>query len=435
MQQAVTRRGIFYGWWVVAASLAIMTVGIGGAGYVFGVFFQPLVDEFGWSRAQVSLASSVMFLVMGLIGPFVGRLSDRFGPRAIMAIGAVIGAGSLLLLSRTNSLIELYAYFGIFSVGLALAGFIPLSTTVANWFMEKRGRAMGILMTGVGLGGFLLIPFTSFIVASSGWRMAYAALGILLAVVVIPLSLFVLRAKPQDKGLLPDGKTAEELAAVAAAGVRPPTHSMVNWTVAAALKTASFWFMTLAFTFWTLGQMVVLVHGIPFFISKGIPPQTAGSLLGTVALMGIGGKLFFGFLSDRIPLRYLITLCFLIQVLALGLFIMVNSEAFGWIAVVTYGLSMGGIVAMMPLVVGRNFGLLAFGTIFGASQLVTTIAGSLSPVVAGMVFDATKSYTPAFLGYLVAYALGTICIFFAQPPKVSPAAAPTPALSDTSEAQ
>lgn len=293
---------------------------------------------------------------------------------------------------------------------------------------------MGILMTGVGWGGFLLIPFTTFFVQNSSWRMAYVSLGILFAVVTIPVTIFVIRRRPQDKGLLPDGKTPEEVAAATRARGGMPAQAMVNWTVAAALKTASFWFMTLAFAFYFLGLMTVLIHGIPFFISKGIPPATAGSLLGTVALMGIIGKLSFGFLSDRVSMRYLITLCFLIQAVALGLFVMVNSEAFAWIAVVIYGLSMGGIVAMMALIVVRNFGIMAFGTIFGASQVVTTIAGALSPVVAGMVFDATKSYTPVFLGYIVGAVLGAVCIFLAQPPKTRPAVAPSPALSDASEA-
>ncbi len=319
-------------------------------------------------------------------------------------------------------------------MGLSVVGLVPLAAPVANWFVEKRGRAMGIVVSGVGWGGFILIPFTTFIVTSYGWRTAYASLGILLFVVVIPLSLLVLRAKPQDKGLLPDGKTQEQLAAATIGVSRPPLQSMVNWTVADALKTSSFWLMTLAFSFYFLGLMTVLTHGIPFFISKGIPPAMAASLLGTVALMGIIGKLSFGFLADRVPMRYLITTCFMIQALALGLFVMVNSVAFGWAAVVVYGLSMGGIIAMMPLVVGRNFGVLAFGTIFGASQVVTTIAGAMSPLIAGMIFDATGDYTPAFLGYIVGAALGGICIFFAQPPKRSPATAPAAAFTDASEA-
>lgn len=434
MKRTATRRGVFYGWWIVGAALAIMTVGVGGAGYVFGVFFEPLAAEFGWTRAQTSVASTIMFLISGLTAPLVGRLTDRYGPRAIATVGAIVGAAAMLLLFFTGSLIEFYVYYGIFSIGLALAGVIPLAATIANWFVEKRGQAMGIIMTGIGLGGFLLIPFASYVVAGYGWRMAYASLGALLAVVAIPLSLLVLRARPQDKGLLPDGKTSPELAGGSAAGAAPYSQAAFDWSLSQALKTASFWLMTLAFTLYFFGLMVVLIHGIPFFISKGISPQTAGALLGTVAITGVVGKVFFGFLADRLSLRYLTTFCFIIQALALGLFVMIDSMAFAWAAVLTYGLSMGGIVAMMPLVVGRNFGLLAFGSIFGASQLVTAIAGSISPIAAGMVFDATGSYTLAFLGNIVGVALGTICIFLARPPQASPTAAPSPALSDSSEA-
>jgi MFS family permease len=436
MTIAIKRSRIFYGWYIVIASVVVMTLGIGGAGYVFGVFFPALVGEFGWSRAELSGANSLSFVVMALLGPMVGRLTDRYGPKAVMAIGGVvcgIGFASLSLvgsLGPFNDLLapitQFYIFFLIFAIGLAGAGFVPINTVVANWFMRRRGLALGLTATGIGWGGFVMIPVAGYLIDNFGWRIAYAVLGALILASVLPVALFIMRLRPQEMGLLPDGDVPESVGSPLVAeadasdddgsGPSPASSMIGGLTVRQAMGTLSFWSLGLAYACYGLGLGTVLVHAITMFTDRGFASQDARLIISFVALLGIVGKVVVGYLADRVSVKMLGAVCFAIQAAGTVILINANSLALAWAFVLIWGFSMGGIVALQPVLVGRYFGLASFGAIFGALGLFMGTSAA-SPIISGYIFDVSGSYIPAFTAFAVADALGALFILALRVPR------------------
>ncbi|MFQ5925665.1 MAG: MFS transporter [Dehalococcoidia bacterium] len=396
MPRWASRFSIFYGWWIVAVGLLSLLLAGGIGIYTFGAFFTPLIDEFGWTRAQLSLAITIAGLV-GLFGPMVGTWVDRYGARRVMAIGALIAGAAFALLGLTPSIWYFYVVSLLMALGLVAILNIPVATAVSNWFAERRGLAMGITLTGFGLGGLAMIPLASYLIATLGWRMAYHLLGLLICIVLIPVSIFVIRHRPEDKGLLPDGKTPEE---------GKPSPSVVGdehdreSTLKGALRTKAFWLIAGAMSLVFIGASSVITHVIPFLQDMGIPPQTAATILGLTAGVSILGRVAAGYIADRMPVKYVALFFFLLQIVGLLLLLGASSMALVWFFVVAFGLAIGGMFALEPLLIGEYFGLSSFGAIYGGLWVFLSIGFAGGPPLAGYIFDVTGSYDPAFILFI-----------------------------------
>ena len=304
IRQLVSKpRGVFYGWWIVAAGTSLYFLGIGSVFYGFSAFFTPMVAEFGWSRAVTSGAYSLSRLEGGVEGPVIGWLIDKFGARKLIFIGVTLTGVGFMALSRVNSALSLYLIFGLLvTMGFETGFFHATTTATANWFIKRRSRALSFITVGGGLGGAAIVPFLALLITNFGWRWACIVMGVLMLVLGLPLA-YVVRSRPEDKGLLPDGEAVvparEALAETAPSD--PDGHALpqtadreVNFTVREAMKTGTFWTFSGAMMLRACILSAIVVHQIPHLVDVGISYQAASGCLGTMILLSVPGRLIFG---------------------------------------------------------------------------------------------------------------------------------------------
>ena len=234
------RHRVFYGWVIVAITFVTMGIGV-NARTAFSLFFPPIVDEFGWERGVTAGAFSFGFLVSAVFSPLIGRLMDRAGPRVVMELGIFMMAGGLLLAPHTTAVWHLYLTMGLMVGGGSVClSYTGQSLYLPNWFIRQRGLAMGIAFGGVGIGSIILLPWAGHVIAQSGWRSASTSLGILMLVVLVPINLMV-RQRPQDMGLEPDGDGGATEIRKPSVVVVDPAWATVDWTLFRAMRTARLW--------------------------------------------------------------------------------------------------------------------------------------------------------------------------------------------------
>jgi sugar phosphate permease len=416
------QKKIFYGIWVIAGCFVLLFLFAGAGFYSFSIFIKPLEEQFGWSRGAISLTMSIYMILHGLVGPLVGHLTQTYGPKRIMTIFALGTGICFILVSLTPSLWYFYLIYAFLAIANSGIGFIPVSSLLAKWFIRRRGTAIGSAMVGISMGGLVLSPIIGQITYHFGWRISYVFLGLLVWLLAIPMTLFVIKGSPAEMGLMPDGDETR-------VPDNPNHHTeKVNhfstaedgWPVREAFRTRSFFWIMATFFLAPLAQMGVLQHQVPLIVDTGISEASAAIALGLTAGMGGLGKLSFGRVSEILPFRYTAMICFGLQ--ALGVLVLLNahSMAMVWLYVVIFGFSMGGVIVLLPLVVGHFFGLAAFGVIMGAVTLVQSLGNSSGTVISGLIYDYLGSYHYALLAYVGIYLLSIITIFMAGKPKPFP---------------
>ena len=408
------RRGVFYGYWVTAAGFALCVVNGGLYFYGFGAFFKTITEELGTSRAVLSGAFSLARLEGGLIGPLEGWLIDRFGPRKVLFAGIPMMAAGFALMSLVNSVLMFYVVF-IFclSFGSSLASVAPSAAAVVNWFQRKRSRMLGIMLAGNGLGS-VMVPIVTLLIIQLGWRQSLLVLAAIILVVGLPLAA-VMRHKPEQYGEFPDGEQPPS-----ATGECDPHPSVGDeredgLTAREALRTSAFWLMSFAFAIRVGVTGSVALHFIPFLTDIGVGLGTAGLMVTVIGVVGITGRLAFGWLGDLFPKRYVVTggLCSL----ALGLLVLAFATTL-WhvaLALVLYAPAYGGLATMMFAMRSEYFGRKSFATIQGFMGSVLVLGTVSGPVYAGWIFDVTHSYRIAFITFAAASALAILLILAAKP--------------------
>jgi MFS family permease len=380
---------VFYGWWVVAAS------GIGLAMHfgpiivtTFGVFLKPLSQEFGWNRAQISLAFSLATLGVTLGAPFIGRLVDRFGARMVILPTVLLFGLSILSLSFLSAQLwhfyALYLFMGVVGSGTTP---VPYAKVLSRWFDRKRGLALGLAVAGSALGGTLMPSVAQALIAAVGWRQAYVLLGLMAMGVTISVVGLLLKETPQMLGLEPDGETAGQ------GEMSQPRDPGGGLSFQEARQTRTFWLMVGAFFLISVSFHGYIVHLVPLLTDRGLSAQSAAltaSLAGGAALVGRVG---IGYLLDRFFAPY-IAVCFFCG-FALGIFLLWGGAVGGLVlvAVVLVGLGLGAELDVMPYVVSRYFGLRAFGEIYSYTFALFTLGGVVGPPLMGAGFEATGSYS------------------------------------------
>ncbi len=387
------RKPIFYGWWLLAASVAAMALGSGVSFWAFGLYIEPLEQQFGWSRAQVSFGFSAALLVSGLSGPLVGRWVDVRGPRSAILVGAILTALSYLLLATTSSLWQWYLYSAINAVFRQLMFFIPFMALISRWFDRRRGIATSILGTGFSLGGFVVVPFVRLAIDSLGWQQSFVVSGAVVAIVFLPIGLFVVRNSPADSGLRADGQSNAEAAAA------PPRE--VGLTLREALRTPLFWVLACGFMTFFFGMFGWLVHQVPFYESVGISRGTAALIVSLSAGASIGTRLVAGVLADRAARFEMVAMGLAVVLIAAMVTISISTAPTA--IVIFVGLWIVGTAGgpmMEALILTRAFGVTHFATILGAVVVVETIGQITSPTLTGAIYDATGSYEIALLVFI-----------------------------------
>ncbi len=410
---------LFYGWVIVAVAFVTMGVGV-NARTAFSLLFPPILDEFGWDRGVTAGAFSFGFLVSAVLSPVVGRLMEHRGPRVVIELGVGVMTAGFLLATLVRQPWHLYATLGMLvGAGGNCLGYTAHALFLPNWFVRRRGLALSLAFSGVGVGSIIVLPWLQTIIASEGWRAACWAAGLLVLALLAPLNL-LLRWKPEELGLEPDGDRASHDVAAASrrTNVVDPAWVAVDWTLARALRTARFWWIVVGYVTGMFAWYAVQVHQTKYLVEIGFGASDAAWALGFVSFAAIPGQIGFGHLSDRVGREWIWTVgsagfavCYLALLLMAHaptptlLYLMIASQG-------VLGYSLTSVIGAIPAEIfeGRHY-----GTIFGTLMLAAITGGAAGPWVTGLLHDATGSYTLAFWIAIGCCALSAMAIWLAAP--------------------
>ncbi|MBI4330140.1 MAG: MFS transporter [Chloroflexi bacterium] len=388
---------VFYGWWVIAAGLFIALYTAGAIIFGFTAVFEPIVREFGWPYAQVSLAASLLGMETGLLAPLVGFLVDRWGARRWLFLGLTIVGLGLMLLSQITSLAGFYGASFLISLGMSVCSTSVFLTAAANWFRKRIALTSGIAASGFALGG-TIVPAVAALIDRSGWRTAMVVLGVATWVICLPLSL-VIRHRPEQHGLLPDGDLNQ--AGGAAGNSGPGDSPDTDYSAGQALRTRAFWHIALAFMFQMLVINAVVVHVMPFLSSVGVSRAAASLVASATPVASVLGRLTFGWLGDRLHKRRLMAACFIFTGLGMASFgYMADGTA--WLVapfLLFFSTGWGGGVTIRAALLREYFGRKSFGTILGFTMGIVMLGNLAGPPLAGWAFDRWSDYRGIWLAF------------------------------------
>ena len=379
-------------------------------------------ESLGWTRTSVMGAYTVGAVASALVSPFVGRYIDRYGARILMSVSAVIAGGLLMAISTVTSHLQFYLIFGL-GLGIARPCFSMVSamTTVSNWFILKRGRALAVTTMGAAISALVLIPFTQYMVMSINWRAAWVMLGLMTWIfLALPSAIFI-RRRPEDMGLLPDGGSVEE-----SSQKKMPNSDIgkkeelsnkeVNWTTKEAMQTRPFWFVLVSQILTTFAVMGVWLHMMANFTDRGITPAQAAIAMGSISITSIPSRVVWGLIAEKYDLR----LCTIISYIGLAtsfIIIMIADRFFIAIGgILLNGLFFGGVIVLQTLVWPVYYGRLALGSIQGYTELFRVIGFAGGPLLAGIIYDITGSYYTVFTSFAMGCLIATMFMYLAKPP-------------------
>jgi MFS family permease len=423
--QFLIRRGgirlpFFYGWLLVAVAFVTMAVGV-NARTAFSLLFPAILAEFGWDRGITAGAFSFGFLVSAVVTPFVGRLMDLRGPRIVVELGVLTMAAGLILASLVSEPWQLYLTLGALAGGgVNCFTYTGQSIYLTNWFVRRRGLALSIAFSGVGIGSITILPWLGWQIVTVGWRSACIWLGLALLVLLGPLNL-LLKQRPEAIGLRPDGLVSGDAASDHAATVVDPAWAAVDWTLGRALRTRRFWWLAIGYFCGLFSWYAVQVHQTKYLIEIGFAPSEAAWALGLVSLVAVPGQIALGHLSDRIGREWVWmigNLGFIICYLSLIWLRSTPTPALLCVMILAQGTLGYGLTSVMGPIPAEIFEGRHYGSIFGTVMVAAILGGAAGPWLAGVVYDLTGAYAIAFWIAAGCSLISIVAIWLAAPGKV-----------------
>ncbi|MDO8750358.1 MAG: MFS transporter [Dehalococcoidia bacterium] len=417
----------FYGWNIVGASFLAHIAYAEGNSSILGLYFNPLHREFGWSRTVVAGVQTVNRLLEGLISPLVGPTLDRHGPRALMIAGGVVASLAFIMLSQVNALWQLYILRGaIIALAFALMGGFVSNVCVSNWFVRRRGRAIGLANMGSQAGNLILVPLVVWIISTWGWRSSFLLFASLpMFLVVVPAAL-IMRRRPEDMGLLPDGdsnaepqKPVQNTGAVSTQRAADTLLQEPVWTRLEAMRTAPFWLIVASFSLSSLA-----VQGINFSLAPYAQDLGFGaSIVATILIVKAAGQFttlpVWGLIMDKADSPIVRILPLGLQAVACVFFLIALSQpGFVWLAVVAYGTSMSGIGVTQEVLWANYFGRRSLGTVRSTANPFLVALGSIGPLLMNKLFDISGSYRIAFLLFIGIFLFSSFLLWACRPPSL-----------------
>ncbi|MBL6689768.1 MAG: MFS transporter [Pseudomonadales bacterium] len=391
----------FVGWRMVAVAFFVDFIAVGFFFYSYGVFFKAIAAEFGDSRLGVSIGISVTQGVGAVLAPFIGRALDRYPLKRVIATGAIAMGSGFLLLGFVQTPLQFYLVLGVFiGFGAGAMGQLATSKLVSNWFVLKRGTALGIAATGISVSGVIMPAITAWLIGEFGWRNGFVTYGIITLIVVVPVVLRLVISRPEDIGLLPDGETETTT-------LPPPKPALRTREF---ISNPNFWFLVAIIGLLFCIQSATLIHMVPQLTDRGIDLVSASFIASCTAFFGILGKLIYGALVDRWDVRRALWLGIGFQVSGQLLMLFTDGYAGFLIGASLFGFGMGGIVPMQGAVVGAAFGRESFGRVLGAMRPAMSVIHLIGVPFAGWMYDVTGSYDPAFQTFLVLYVVTALVV-------------------------
>jgi len=387
------------GWLIVAAHFVTLFFVLGG-GYDAGtIFVPPLLEHFGWSRAQVGLLFTGLGVASTVSAPLAGWLLDRIEARTVLAVGAALAGAGFVVASRANEFAPMLTAFVMVGSGLGASTYVPAGMVVSNWFGARRGMALGIAMAGEPVGGMVMTLVAGYVISTGGWRVGYLTLAIPMLVIVVPLVLAIVQTRPS----------------AATVTVAEATEALLGLEVSEALRTRSFWLIALAEVCGAFYVTAVFVHLAAYLIGIGYNAASAALAVSLVLGLGALGQPLMGIVADRTSGRT--TLVFTYGVTALSLITVLGARhgAFLVLFILLFGLMLTAPVALLPMVMADSLGVKRFGSLAGIMGFFWMVGGSFGPLAAGQIFDVTNSYSLAFELCAVISALGAVAALFCVP--------------------
>ncbi len=416
-KEVLKKPRVFYGYWIAIVAFLCLFIQSGCVFFAYSLFVRPLQADMGWNRGEIMAGFTIMYLIIAASSPFIGRVVDRYGAKQVISAGALIAGLGFVVLTQINNLWQFYFGYVIVGIGITGMGQVSTSAVVSNWFRKKRGLAIGIMSMGVGGGGFAIAPLVGgYLIPDFGWRVSYMALAIITWVFVIPLALLVIKAKPADMGLYPDGIEAPNTDAT----VQTPVYSPSGLTLKMALATPAFWLIAVTFFSSTFSHVGIIQSQAPHLEDIGFPAATAAAALGTVGLCSAIGKFSFGWLCDRILPKYACSIGIGLQIIMVIVLLNITSSspaAVLWLYAIVFGFGVGSWLPTMSILTSSTFGLASYGAIFGMVSLAQGIGTAIGPLVAGHMYDVMNTYYWAFVIFLILYAIALPAVLIIRRPR------------------
>ncbi len=393
---------IFFGWYIVAGAMVLVTYQSLMFVYGFTAFMTPISATFGWSMAQVAFASSLRGLEAGTLDPFLGMAVDRWPARRLIVIGVVITTLGTLVISQSTSLMMFYGGFLIVGLGAAMCAFMVPTTVIARWFKKNIGKANGVLAMGFAIGG-LFVPLLTSAIDTYGWQdtLMYMAIGLLLF--GLPVSV-VFRSRPEEYGQLPDGEAPGD--------EKKPGLYDFDTGVKEALRTRAFWHIGLAAMFQMIAMLAVNIHMMPYLTSMGMERAEAAIAVTILSIITLAARVPFGVLADIFTKKYVMAVSIGLTGAGTLIYGLLDGNSFPMLVLfaIVYGIGTAGSMPLRAPIIREYFGVKRFGTIYGMMALFSTIGTAAGAPIAGWVFDTYGDYTPIWYVFAALAALGTVLI-------------------------
>jgi len=386
-EPSATRAPVFYGWWIVLACLLVALVSNALGLFGAGVYLHALSAARGWPIGLVSGAITLFYLVSGASMIHVGGAIARFGPRSIIALGAALLSGGVIGIGHADRLWQAYLAFLVTGLGWACLSTTAMATTLAPWFDRHQGRAIAVASLGASGGGMIGVPLLLWGIRSLGLAATTTLAGLIACGVLMPLAGFVLRRRPEDMGLHPDGRTPPPL---------PTRTDTPRWTQTTALRTAALRTVAVGFGIGMMAQIGFLTHQVSL-IAPSLGIEAAGATVSATAAAALIGRLALARFADRIDGRTIATAVLLLAALALGLLAVVPARVAVLGASLLFGLTVGNVTTLAPIIVRREFGAASFGAVFGVAACAIQLAMAFGPAFYGSLHDMFGSYRPPLL--------------------------------------
>jgi OFA family oxalate/formate antiporter-like MFS transporter len=408
---------MFYGWYILAISMLGAFLSAGASQLFMSIMLKPITEELGWSRTVTTGAITVGSILGGLLSPLIGPLADRYGPRPLATLGAL---GLVGLYFALASLAELWQFYAVYVLGRALtaatlAGVVPM-TAATNWFRRKRGRALGLVAMCTPLGGAVLALIGQAILEGYGWRLVFLVFGVATLVLLVPPAALVLRRRPEDLGLQPDGVRGAAPLTTHASPDAGDGDEEGGWTLAEALRTRTLWLLIAAGSLLVTANTAVGFHQVAYYTDVGIAATAAVVALSVYAFAGALANGLWGWLTERFPERPIAVVATLLSALAIFYLLSVQTAAGALGFAVLFGLTSRGESTLVNIILAQYYGRQSFGAISGFVNPFLMVGLGIGPLLGAVVFDLAHSYHAVFLAFGGTSVLAAALLWLARRP-------------------
>lgn len=415
----------FYGWNIVGASFLANLAYAEHFSSTLGFFFKPLQKEFGWSRSAMAAVQSIARVTEALMAPVVGPFIDKYGPRALMPIGAIIVGFAMLGVTQINAIWQFYLLRGIVvAIGFTLMGSLVTDVAINNWFIRKRGRALATGRLGSNISNIIFTPLTVFVITASGWRTMFVIFAVVTWLVVIIPSVILMRRRPEDMGLHPDGiePSTAETESPREKQVSPDSEASLPlepvWSRREVLKTTTFWMLAASFGINSIAFQGINISLAPYIQDLGYGDAMLATVMTFRAIIMAVALLFMGAFAEHAHRVLVRVIPFVIQGTGVFLFLLAKQPVFLWLAVALYGLGISGVAVIQEVLWANYFGRFSLGMVRSLAYLVAFGLGAIGPIAMNATFDVLGSYRPAFVVIVGLLTMSAFIMAAARPPKI-----------------